>query len=205
MAATDDSGIEFMLCSVVNTKKEFSSKEKFQISNPNIVIADTGASVNMSGNAEGMTNKRATTAGVSVVMGDGEAHSPSNGGDVSVTQYDRNGTAGKNLLWKDVHVGEHFEYNLLSSTKYMTEGWKLTGSNTETTLTKGEVVLKFDFLIKTGQGILYSAYFKRNVDDTATVAIGKPKDAAAKIAICNAHCKYGQMSKAPSAGRSPRP
>jgi len=43
MAATDDSDIEFMLCSVVKDKKEFSSKEKFQISNPNIAIADTGA------------------------------------------------------------------------------------------------------------------------------------------------------------------
>ena len=184
MAATDDSDIEFMLCSVVKTKKEFSSKEKFQISNPNIVIADTGASVNVSESAEVMTNKRATTAGVSVVMGDGRAHLPINVGDVSVTQYNRNGTTGKKPLWKDVHVSEHFKYNLLSITKYMQEGWKLTGSDTWMTLTKGEVGLKFDIL-------------------TAAVAAGKPKDAAAKssvlkitIAIRDAHCKYGHMSEA---------
>ena len=48
-AGDNDSDLEFMLCSVAKDKKEFSSEEKFQISNPNIVIADTGASVNASG------------------------------------------------------------------------------------------------------------------------------------------------------------
>jgi len=70
---------------------------------------------------------------------------------------------------------------------------------------KGEVVLTFDILIKTGQGTLYCTYFKRNVVDTAAVvAARKPKDAAAKstlskkkyIAMCDAHCKYGHMNKA---------
>jgi len=112
-----------MLCSVAKGKKEFSSKEKFQISNPNIVIADTGASVNVSGSSEGMTKKRAASAGVSAVMGDGKAHLPSKVGDVSVTQYNRDGETGKKILWKDVHVGKHFEYNLLSVTKYTKEGW----------------------------------------------------------------------------------
>ena len=70
------------------------------------------------------------------------------------------------------------------------------------TITKGDVVLKFDIHIKTGQGTLYCAYFKRNVVDTAVVAAGKPKDAAAKssvlknmIAMRDAHCKYGHMSE----------
>ena len=210
-AADDDDDVEYLLCSVVKDHKEFSSKEKFQISNPNIVIADTGASVNVSKNSEGMTNTRAASAGVSVVMGDGKAHSPDKVGDVSVTQYRRNGEAGKKLLWKDVHVSEQFEYNLLSVTKYMKEGWKLTGSATEMTLTKGEIVLTFDILIKTGQGTLYCAYFKRNPVDTAAVAAGKPKDTAAKkpketaakssvktnsIAIRAAHCKYGHLGEA---------
>ena len=170
----------------------------------NIAIADTGASVNVSGSSEGMTNKRTVPVGVSVVMGDGKAHLPSKVGDVSVTQYNRDGKAGKKILWKDVHVGKHFEYNLLSVTKYMKEGWKLNGSTAKMTLTKGEVVLTFDILIKTGQGTLYCAYFKRNAVDTATVAAGKPKDAAAKstlskkksIAIRDAHCKYGHMNEA---------
>jgi len=85
----------------------------------------------------------------------------------------------------------------------MKEGWKLTGSATEMTLTKGEVILTFDILIKTGQGTLYCAYFKRNAVDTAAVAAGKPMDTVAKstlsknsIAIRDAHCKYGHMSKA---------
>jgi len=109
MAAADDNGsdLEFMLCSVAKDKKEFSSKEKLQISNPNIVIAVTGASVNVSGSSEGMTNKRAASTGVSVVMGDGKAHSPSKVGDVSVTQYNRDGKSGTKILWKDVHVGKH--------------------------------------------------------------------------------------------------
>jgi len=38
-----------------------------------------------------MTNKHATT-GLSVVMGDGKAHSSNNVGDVSVAQQGRNGT-----------------------------------------------------------------------------------------------------------------
>jgi len=94
-----------------------------------------------------------------------------------VTQYDRNSTARKKLLWKDVHVGEHFKYkNLLSVTKFMKEGWKLTGFGTEMTLTKREVAMKFDILIKTSQGILYyNAYFKRNAVYNAAIAAGKPK------------------------------
>jgi len=44
MAAADNSDIEFI---VAKNKKEFSSKDKFQISSPNIVIADSGASVNV--------------------------------------------------------------------------------------------------------------------------------------------------------------
>ena len=157
----------------------------------------------VSKSAEGMANTRVASAGVSVVVGDGKAHSPSKIGDVSVTQYLRSGKAGKKLLWKDVHISEQFEYNLLSVTKYMKEGWKLTGSATEMTLSKGEVLLTFDILIKTGQGTLYCAYFKRNTVDTAAVAAGKPKDTAAKsslkknsIAIRAAHCKYEHLGEA---------
>jgi len=36
----------------------------------------------------------------------------------------------------------------------MKERWKLIGTKTEMTLTKGKVELKFDILIKTGQGNL---------------------------------------------------
>jgi len=107
------------------------------------------------------------------------------------------------MLWKDVHVGEHFEYNLLSVTKYMKEGWKLTGSDTEMTLAKGEVVLKFDILTtKTSQGTLYCAYFKRNAVDTATIAAGKPKDAAAKSSVFK---NTIAIRARPSAGRLPMP
>jgi len=45
-----------------------------------------------------MTNKRAASAGVSVVMGDGKVHLPSKVGDVNVTQFNRDGKAGKKIL-----------------------------------------------------------------------------------------------------------
>ena len=154
-----------------------------------------------------MINKRSANTGVSVVMGDGKAHTPDAVGDVHVTQFDKDGLAGRKLLWKDVHVGEHFEYNLLSVTKYMKEGWKLAGTKNDMTLTKRDVVLTFDILIKTGQGILYCAYFKRNAADTAAVASEKPKDTPTEkpagksstkektITIRDAHNRFGHMGE----------
>ena len=198
-ADTDKEDVEFMLCSF--DRSEFSESVRHQLSNPNIVIADTGASVNVSGSAQGLVNKRNARKGVSVMMGNGQSHSPDVVGDVKVTQYGKDGTRRNNLLWKDVHVSKHFEYNLLSVTKYMKEGWNLTGTETEMTLTKGEAVLKFDILIKTGQGNLYCAYFKRNIAENASVAaegkkVVKPVVKEKTITVKKAHCQLGHMGEA---------
>ena len=199
-AADTADDVEYMLCSVDRAK--FSESERHKLSDPNIVIADTGASVNVSGSAKGLVNKRTAREGVTVMMGNGQAHSPDAVGDVKVTQFGRDGTQGKNLLWKDVHISKHFEYNLLSVTKYMKEGWNLTGTETEMTLTKGETVLKFDILIKTGQGNLYCAYFKRNVAENASVAAEEESEKVVKpvvkektITIKKAHCQLGHMGE----------
>ena len=125
---------------------KFSKSERHKFSNPKTVIADTGASLNVSGCAEGFVNKRIASNGMSVMMGNNHAHSPDIIGDVNVTQFAKDGSQGKNLLWKDVHVSKHVEF--LSVIKYMNDGWKLTGTKTKMTLTKGDIVLKFDTLIK---------------------------------------------------------
>ena len=49
-----DNDVEFMLSSV--STAEFSSVDKLQLSHPNIVIADTGASINVTGNKIGLVN-----------------------------------------------------------------------------------------------------------------------------------------------------
>lgn len=201
MAAADND-VEFMLSSV--STADFSSVDKLKLSHPNIVIADTGASINVTGNKIGLVNTRKADQAVKVVMGNGESHAAECVGDIKAVQYDRSGASVKSLVWKDVHYGNHFEYNLLSVTKYMKEGWQLSGSKTEMTLTKGDAVMKFDILIKTGQGTLYCAYFKRTADENTNVAAADtPIDTAVKtvvrertISIKDAHWKFGHMDEA---------
>ncbi len=61
--------------------------------------------------------------------------------------------------------------------------------------------MKFDILIKTGQGTLYCAYFKRTADENTNVAAADtPIDTAVKtvvrertISIKDAHWKFGHM------------
>ena len=55
---------------------KFSKSERHKFSNPKTVIADTGASLNVSGCAEGFVNKRIASNDHYLMMGNNHAHSP---------------------------------------------------------------------------------------------------------------------------------
>jgi hypothetical protein len=71
-------------------------------------------------------------------------------------------------------------YNLISITKLMEEGHKISGNKKDgITLQKGAQVMKFDIKVETLKGVLWCAYIKRpeaNGEIAAGVSNNQPKE-----------------------------
>jgi hypothetical protein len=75
---------------------------------------------------------------------------------------DKNGNNQFAINLQDVDIIPESHYNLISLTKLMEEGHKVTGNKKDgLSVEKGRRVIKFDIRVKTPKGVLWCAYIRR--------------------------------------------
>ena len=60
-----------------------------------------------------------------------------------------------------VQVNPKFNFNLFVLGKLLIKGWKMTGGLNRITLTKNACIIKFNIKVRTVNGVLFCARFKR--------------------------------------------
>ena len=131
------------------------------LSDPNIMIADTGATCYLMCNPEGIVKKKKASNNDVITAANGEEMMPTEIVNLPVTQIDKNGKEVQDLELKDVNLNPHGTYNIFSVTRRIKYGWKFYGDDTVLGLKKGSIKVEFDIVINTPKGLLFCTYFKR--------------------------------------------
>ena len=125
------------------------------LSNPNIMITDTGATCDSTCHLEGICKRKKTSNNDVINAANGAEMMPTEIGNLSVTQIDKNGQEVQELKLKDVTLNPHGTYNIFSVTKRMKDGWKLYGDDIALGLKKHSRKVEFDIVINTPKGLLF--------------------------------------------------
>ena len=131
------------------------------LSDPNIMIADTGATCDSTYHPEGIVKKEKAPKNDVINAANWAEMMPTEIGNLPVTQIDKNGQEVQDLELKDVTINPNGTYNLFSVTKRMKDGWKLYGDDTVLGLKKWSRKVEFDIVINTPKGLLFCTYFKQ--------------------------------------------
>ena len=166
------------------------------LSDPNIWIADTGATTDSTGFDYGVIKTRAGTVNDQLMDASGKSMPSTVIGNLPVTKINCEGKEEENIVLQDVNVVPTAKYNLFSVTKRTKEGWELQGNKEALVLKKGNKIVKFDIILNSEKGLLYCGYFKRRntVGERAFVtADGNEK--RAPISVSLAHQITGHMGE----------
>eukprot|EP01082_Thalassiosira_pseudonana_P000326 g56.t1 g56 contig1:128372-129499(+) len=154
-------------------------------------ICDTGATGHSTSNNIGARNAREA---VSVSLGNaGQAIKAQSVIDIAGQFVNNDGTSGIRGTLKDVSYHPEFNFNLLSLTKLLTDGWEIRTGNGERIVVVNKVgdVINFDLKIPTARGMLLACRFIRDVEiGAASTSTGL------KLNIHKAHRLLGHRSEA---------
>jgi hypothetical protein len=156
---------------------------------PDIWIADTGASVHSTPHEIGL-NEKVGEAGSSIIVGSGESLAAVKAGSIRGLVCDQEGNELFPAKLVGVMVTKGAAYNLLSLTQFTEKGWLMSGNSESIVVSKEDVYLKFDIKINTSRGAIFAIYFKRIVVDTGLGSI-----AVQKWNIDVLHRRYGHSSE----------
>ena len=145
-------GLEYQL-SVVSGEAQSGIMDVLK--NKNTWIIDSGASGHSTGHADIFSVKRTTDA--STVGATGPAVAADFEGDIQVAAQDKNGTEYRKFKLTNVTCKKTANFNLMSMGAMLVAGWESRGTADMITLTKGEVNIKFDVVVKTKRGAIYCA------------------------------------------------
>jgi hypothetical protein len=152
---------EFLFSSVTQSKdhQQFPNNMAL-LENPDIWIADTGATVHITSNEDGIDD--AAACDVAVRVGNGKIAESTFKGSLRVDACDRTGTVtGRGVLSK-VHVVPEAPYNLCSIFQCMEHGWTLGGTKeADIWLEKDSFTLRFDIRLDTLEGVVWCACLRR--------------------------------------------
>jgi hypothetical protein len=133
---------------------------------PNVWIADTGATVHATPNSSAMINKSETNGNDSVTMGNGKSEATEWYSDLPATLCDMEGnTKGESKMTHVAYVPTS-KLNLFSLTTMMINNWILGGDENSIWLEKGRSKIIFDIKITTSTGAIYCVYMKRKFELT---------------------------------------
>ena len=136
------------------------------LSDPNVWIGDTGATIHMTSHVGGLSNICDAKQSDLVTMGNMKVEKASKIGDLAGMVCDNTGNELGKTMVKDVAYIPTCGYNLFSITKLLKEGtWTLIGSKNNLTLKKNdgrEIV--FDICIPTPKGMIFAMYIKRSTE-----------------------------------------
>ena len=144
---------------------------------PSTWLADTGASTHMMNTDEGMFDTEDIDE--KVTIGNGKSLAAPKKGKARLTAVQRNGTT-KDIVLNDCKFVPGLETNLFSLTKSIDQGFKIGNEGPVLILRKGNVVLKFDRILRTKGGKLCGIDLlprtKGNKDDIAMPAGDEKKE-----------------------------
>ena len=166
-------------------------------------IGDTGATKHSTKHKQGGINSRPSTSRTKGICG--QAVKPTMEVDLPGMYCDKIGDDQCAAKLQNANVIPESHYNLISITKLMEEGHKITGNKKDSiTLQKGSQVIKFDIKVETPKGVLWCAYIKQPESDgeiAARMSNNQPKRSvkqlmpAIKMNIEQAHAILGHSSK----------
>ena len=121
------------------------------LNSPNMWIRDTGATKHSTKHKQGGINSRPSTSKTRGISG--KAIKPSMEVDLPGMYCDKNGDDQFAVKLRDVDVIPESHYNLISVTKLMEEGHKVTGNKKDgLSVEKGGRIIKFDIRVETPKG-----------------------------------------------------
>lgn len=154
-----------------------------------LFVADSGATSHTTYSYRGTINKRENDVECLGATGEGIKTSLV---DLPGQFIEEDGQLGLETLLTDVHVNETYNFNLLSLTRLIMNGWEISGRKDCIIATKGDMMIKFDIVIKTASGgALFACRFCRTEGDIAAANADDRK----KISVQKAHEMFGHLSE----------
>ena len=129
-----------------------------------IWICDSGASSHSGKNKRGAKNIK--SSGSQSLGHTGKAVEALNTMDIAGQFYGKDGSAGMKGTLTDVNYNNKYNFNLVSLTRLLMNGWKVTtGDNRGITVgNKDGNEIKFDIVIPTVRGAIFACRFIRDAD-----------------------------------------
>ena len=156
-------GVEYLLMAY---EKQFPGSTSL-LKDPNVWIADTGATTHSSPHEEGMIELDGVSETDGITMGNGTSEKVVKMGQLKGIICDKKGKELQPAKLDRVKVCPTQAFNLFSLTRMMKNGWKLQGNDQMIWITKGDMKITFDIKINTPEGALYCMYLKRNIEMSA--------------------------------------
>jgi hypothetical protein len=136
-------------------------QDKFQVEDPTIWIADTGAKGHSTPHLELLSDCNPQEENVTVVMGNGNEEKVTNVDTVKGEAINKSGELQGLIDLSGVMFLKNGCYILLSVTKIMNAGWKLQGDESSISLEIKDKKLTFDIKIHTTRGVLFAVKIKQ--------------------------------------------
>ena len=159
MATDGGAQVEFLLNA--NAALEF-PKDQAMLLDPNVWIADTGATVHMTSSKLGMIKETKADNDEKVTMANGMADGAESVIDIRGTICNKEGKPDKEVVLREVSFMPKGRFNLFSVTRLQKDGWILGGDRSSIWLTKGNSKIVFDIIIPTRKGMLFAVYLERH-------------------------------------------
>lgn len=163
------------------------------LSDPNIWIADTAATSDMTHSDQGLHEESSPEESDSARVATGHILGATKVGKLKGILCDNQGKEIAALNMARVVVTPGSPYNVLSVTRRLKEGWKLGGNENAITLTKDGTTVTFDIKIDSPKGALYAVCIRRVRPEYETNAAMTEKQE--KMNIQQAHDKLGHMGE----------
>ena len=159
------------------------------LEDPDVTVLDTGATCHSTGNSKGMIDFT-SAKGSTTKMGNGAKVATKAIGKIPFRTGD--GTEG---VIHGVHLIPGAPFTLISGTKLLTLGYKVSGDHNGMTFTKGDHKLKFNMKVKSPDGMLLCARLTRTANEVGGVASTAPNKPTKTVSIQRAHEELGHMDE----------
>ena len=163
------------------------------LSDPNVWLVDTAATVHTTPYQAGLIVTKRATAGDSITVGNGTRVAASVVGDISGVMCDQYGVeVGPGKLRKVLHLPDG-KFNLFSVSKLQNEGLLLHGNKDRIWMTKERRQIVFNIKILMPKGAVYAMFFKRLEANQGELVNGMLDGRGTKLTINQAHAKLGHI------------
>jgi hypothetical protein len=171
------------------------------LSDPNVWIADSVATVCSTGHKEGLYELRCSGAGDNIIMGNGAKESAHAIGKRTGTICDQYGNQVNKYTMQDVTLLPTGMFNLFSLAVMQRRGWLLYGDVKKIWREKDGNKIVFDLMVPTPKGVVYCMYLNRQSEivnpntDTDEAAAPIAAATATMMNISQAHAKFGHSNE----------